>query len=247
MEGAIRELARFLGITFEEAKKKVDHYSVLMAAEQWEEKKPQTKEQVEAFYKDADFYLYELIPWNYINPVYQQRIEPLLHYHNQDILELGAGIGSLCIALAYAGNKVTYCDISDRLSQFAMQRFQDRGLAIPIVKDLTGICDVDIVVANDFFEHVHKDALPKLLKEIASVLKDNGILYHRSNWGQQDIFPMHYDHSAYFIKMAKDAGLNLRENKDLVKGGESQGIQIGIPIRGDMTDNIFYSFPLLDP
>ncbi len=240
MEQVIRELARFLGVPYEETKQRVDQYSVLMAAEKWDAKKPITKEEVEAFYKDGDFYLYELIPWNYGNPVYQERIAPLLHYRNQNILEIGAGIGSLCIALAYAGNKVTYCDISDRLCQFAKQRFEDRGLNIPIVTNLTGLRDIDIVVANDFFEHIHKDALPGLLKEISQVLGDDGILYHRSNWGQQDIFPMHFNHAEYFNKMAVDAGLNVQPNGNLIKGGQSNGVQIGIPIRGDMGDEIFY-------
>ncbi len=241
MEGVIRELAQFLGISYEETKKRVEQYNVGMAAEKWDKKKPVTVEEVESFYKGENFYLYELIPWNYNNPVYQEKIEPLLHYHNKKILEMGAGIGSLCIALAYAGNQVTYCDISDVLCKFAKQRFEDRGLNIPIVNNLKGLCDFDIVIANDLFEHIHKDALPGLLKEIASVLRDDGFVYHRDNFGQQDIFPMHYDHSGYFNKMATDAGLNPRPNSDLVKGGKSSGVQIGLPIKGMMPDELFYS------
>ncbi len=241
MEGAIKELARFLGITFEEAQQRVEQYSVGMAAEKWGTKNPKTKEQVENFYKEEDFYLYELISWNYANSLYQSFCQPLLHYHGKKILEIGGGIGSLCIALAYAGNQVTYCDISEVLCRFAKQRFGDRGLNIPIVKNLTGLRDFDIVVANDFFEHIHKDALPKLLKEIASVLKDDGFVYHRSNFGQQDIFPMHFDHSEYFNKMVIDAGLNHRNNGDLLKGGKSNGVQIGLPIKGLIPDELFYS------
>ena len=238
----IQELARFLGITVEEAKQRVEEYNVGIAAQKWVNENPKTVKQVTNFYQDADHYLYELIPWNYISDEFNRKVSPLFFYHNKKILELGAGIGSLCIALEYAGNQTTYCDISDRLSAFALQRFQDRSFNIPIVKDLTGLRDFDIVVGIDFFEHIHPDALPKLLKEIAAVLKDDGFLYHRSNWKQQDIFPMHFDHSPYFNKLAKDAGLNLRENGDLVKSGESQGIQIGMPIRGDMGDHLFYSF-----
>lgn len=242
LDQVTQELARFLGIPFEEAKQRITEYNVGVASERWGKANPQTTEQIEKFYREADHYLYELIPWNYTSDEFNKRVSPLFFYHNKNILEIGAGIGSLSIALAYAGNQVTYLDISERLQAFALQRFQDRQLNIPIAKNLTGLRDFDMVVAIDFFEHIHKDALPGLLKEIAAVLKDGGFLYHRSNFGQQDIFPMHFDHSSYFIKMAKDAGLNLRENKDLVKGGESQGVQIGIPIRGDMGDNIFYSF-----
>ncbi len=198
MEQVIRELARFLLLSFEETKQRIESYHVLQAAAKWKEAEPKTAVDVDKFYSETDHYLYELIPWNYENPVYYDRIKPLLDYHNRKVLEIGAGIGSLCITLAYAGNQVTYCDISPILCRFAQQRFEDRGLAIPIIQNLTEQRDFDIIVANDFFEHIHPDALPKLLKELAACLVDGGFVYHRDNFGQQDIFPMHYDHSKNF-------------------------------------------------
>ncbi len=244
MEQVIIELARFLNIAPEEAARRVKEYNVGMAAAKWREANPKTKDDVEKFYREqgAENYLYELIPWNYASPAYQERVAPLVQYHGRKILEIGAGIGSLCIALAYAGNQVTYCDISPVLGAFAMQRFEDRHLPIPVVTSVAGQRDFDIIVANDFFEHVHKDALPGLLRELAACLKDGGFVYHRSNFGQQDIFPMHFDHGEYFNQMATDAGIPGRKNGDLVKGKRTEGVQIGIPIVGDMGDEIFYSF-----
>lgn len=239
---AVIELARFLGEPVSNVSQKVKQYSVLQAKESWDKARPQTPEQVEQFYKDTDHYLYELIPWNYGSAEFHRRVSPLFHYHNYKILEIGAGIGSLCIALWYAGNQVTYCDINPRLIKFAQQRFIERQMYIPIVSELTGLRDFDMVVAIDTLEHIHPDKLFPLLKEIAAVLKDGGFLYHRSNFGQQDIFPMHYNHSEYLAKMCKDAGLNLRENGDYVKGGDSVGVQIGLPIVGNMNDVCFYSF-----
>lgn len=247
IEQATRELAQFLGIPFEEALKRVQGYTVAVAAERWASDNPQTAEEVTEWYRGrTDHYLYELIRWNYDSPVYHGFIQPLLTYHGKKILEVGAGIGSLCIALAYAGNDVTYCDISEQLSAFAKQRFADRALDIKITYDLKGQRDFDIVVANDFFEHIHKDALPKLLKQITGCLKKDGFVYHRSNFKQQDIFPMHFDHSEYFTKMARDATLIERSNGDLVKGGQSTGVHIGVPMLGAMTDEWFYSFVGLD-
>ena len=240
----INELARFLGISPEEAKHRVEHYQLNIANEAWQKANPKTPDEVDEFYKTETHYLYELIPWNYQSEVFHQRVKPLFQYHNRKILEIGAGIGSLCIALNYAGNEVTYCDISPTLCDFARQRFQDRQMAIPIVQDLRIVRDFDMVVAIDFFEHIHPDRLPSLLKEIASVLKDNGFLYHRSNFNPKDapLFPMHFDHSAYINKLAKDAGLNLREGGDLVKGGQSRGIQIGMPCIGGLPDEALFSF-----
>jgi len=243
LEVTVKELARFLGIETEEAMRRVKEYSVSIAADAWNKAKPETVEDVERFYKDrADFYLYELVGWNCTSPVYAEWNGPLLGFHGKKILEIGAGIGTLCIQLAYAGNDVTYCDINHKLKAFAKQRFEDRGLAIPIVTNLRTLKEFDMVVCNDFFEHIHKDALPKLLKQIAGCLKNGGFVYHRSNFKQQDIFPMHYDHSEYFTKMARDANLIERPNGDLVKGGESRGVHVGVPMLGPMTDEWFYSF-----
>ena len=223
--------------------RRVKEYSVEIAAAAWNKAKPETVEDVERFYKDrADFYLYELVGWNCNSPVYAEWNAPLISYHGKKILEIGAGIGTLCIQLAYAGNDVTYCDINPKLKAFAKQRFEERGLVIPIVSSLRGLRDFDMVVGNDFLEHIHKDSLPKLLKQIAGCLKDGGFVYHRSNFKQQDIFPMHFDHSEYFVKMARDANLIERSNGDLVKGGTSTGVHVGVPMLGAMSDEWFYSF-----
>jgi len=239
----VRELARFLNISYEETLQRVRGYTVKVAAEKWAAASPKSAEDVDRFYRNqGDYYLYELIPWNYENDVYKSWNAPLLSYRGRKILEIGAGIGTLCIQLAYAGNDVTYCDINPKLRAFAEMRFKERGLHIPVVSDLKGLRDFDIVVANDFFEHIHKDKLPGLLRNIARCLKDRGFVYHRSNFKQQDIFPMHFDHSEYFIKMARDAGLEERANGDLVKGGESKGVHVGVPCLGEIPDEWFYSF-----
>lgn len=241
-EVTVKELARFLEITPEEAKKRVEEYSLAEAAEKWNKASPKTPEDVDEFYREHEFYLYELVNWNCHNPHYQRAIEPLQCYHGKKILEIGAGIGTLCIHLVYAGNDVTYCDINPTLQEFARQRFEDRGLNIPIVSDLHNLRNFDIIVANDFFEHIHPEVLPKLLLEIANCLKDGGIVYHRSNFQQQGDFPMHYDHSQTFVKLARDANLVERLNGDLVKGGEGRGVQIGVPMLGPMSDEWFHSF-----
>ena len=58
----IGELARFLEIPVEEARQRVEAYNVGVAAQRWHESAPDTRETVEAFYKDSTHYLYELIP-----------------------------------------------------------------------------------------------------------------------------------------------------------------------------------------
>lgn len=233
MESTITELARFLSISQDEARNRVESYHPRQLAEDWNRIKPKTPEEVNDFYaKSADLYLYELVSWN-SSTTYYQRIEPLLHYHNRKILEIGAGNGSLCIALALNNNDVTYCEINESLFEFAKQRFNDRFLPIKMVKNLGGLDkDYDIVAAIDVLEHIHPDSLSSLLKNISGCLKDRGFFYHRSNFGQQDLFPMHFDHSEGIKELLKASGLRRRENGDWVKGGEDSGVQISVPIVG---------------
>jgi len=247
LELVVRELARFLNIPYEKCMERVCAYSTKEAADKWRKESPKTPKEVEEFYKNAEHYLYELVSWNCVSPVYQEWNRPLLNNHGKKILELGGGIGTLCIQLAYAGNEVTYCDISPRLRDFVKQRVEERGLKnITIIDTLKGQKDFDIVVANDFFEHIHPDILPKMLKEISSCLKDQGFVYHRSNFKQQDVFPMHYDHSENFPNWAKDANLIERPNGDLVKGIQTKGVHVGLPCLGDIPDAWFHSWITLE-
>jgi len=231
MEGDIRELARHLNKKIEEVQERVKAYTPYEMAAEWRRKPHETPEDVRRFYEETDLYLYELVSWN-ATEEFRQRVHPLLHYRGMKILEIGAGIGSLCIALALNGNDVTYCDINDKLTAFAKQRFADRLLDIKSVKSLRGLRDYDIVVAIDTLEHIHPDELPKMLKDIAGCLKDGGFLYERSNFWQQDLFPMHYDYSTKIIEWCEKAGLVRRNNGDFQKGAKTQGVQLAVPSRG---------------
>ncbi len=55
-----------------------------------------------------------------------------------------------------------------------------------------------LVVAIDVIEHVHPDELQGFLETIGRVLGEDGTLFCNVNWGQQDIYPMHYNHSQAF-------------------------------------------------
>jgi 2-polyprenyl-3-methyl-5-hydroxy-6-metoxy-1,4-benzoquinol methylase len=230
LETIIKELARFLSTGEEEAAKKVKEYSVKKMAADWEKAPHGTAEEVREFYRTTDNYLYELPTWNSGKTFYEQ-IRPLLIYREKKILEIGAGIGSLCISLALNGNRITYYDINEKNREFAQQRFADRMLPIEIVESLNGLKDFDIIVAIDTLEHIHPDDLRPLMKEIFSMLTKDGFLYSRSNFGQQNAYPMHYDHATTIKKLAEEIGFTLLPNGDYTKKKAAKGIMLGIPIR----------------
>jgi len=227
----VKELARFLEISEDEARHRVKQYHPDQLGDEWKEAGASTPEEVEEFYRKTEKYLYDLILWNHTEE-FKSRIQPLMYYRNKRILEIGAGIGSLCIALAMNDNEVTYCDINEANFNFTAQRFADRLLPVKMVRELKGERDYDIVVAIDTLEHIHPDTLPKFMKDISHCLRDGGFFYHRSNFSQQNsLFPMHYDHAGVLPKLAGEAGLAPRHNGDYVKGTSTGGVQISIALR----------------
>ena len=227
LETVVLELARFLGIAPDEANRRCRTYSPLMMADKWKEANPQTADEVKQFYVNTDLYLYELAGWNE-SPEYKKRIAPLMNYHGKRILEIGGGIGSACIAMALNGNDVTYFDINQYNTDFAHLRFNERYLSIKQVDKLDGLRDFDIVVAIDTLEHIHKDDLPKMIKDISSMLKDGGFLYCRSNFAQQETFPMHFDNEKLIEELCNKNELWAITRGDFMKGRMTNGVQLGI-------------------
>lgn len=229
---ATKELAYFLGISETEAQRKVNNYIPAQHAKAWADIKEHTPAALEEFYRKDKDYIYDLVKWNDM-PAFKARVEPLMAYRNKKILEIGAGVGALCIALALNGNDVTYYDINELNKEFAVKRFADRLLSIKVVDSLNGLRDYDMVVAIDTMEHIHPEILKPLLKNIYGILNDNGFFYHRSNFGQQKQYPMHYDHNDIINKYAQEIGFIVLPNGDYGKAKKTKGINIGIPIRGN--------------
>ncbi|MFH1441522.1 MAG: class I SAM-dependent methyltransferase [Candidatus Omnitrophota bacterium] len=134
-------------------------------------------EKVRDFYREADFYLYELPLWNAQRNRPGNLLKIILPYLKRNgykrILDFGGGTGDLCIELAKNNLDVTYCEISKTSSEFAKWRFKRRNLEVKIIKTLTEVGkNYDCVVSFDVFEHVRE--LPELLKQINGILRKNG-------------------------------------------------------------------------
>lgn len=137
------------------------------------------KEDVEEFYKNCSYYLYELPLWNaernrpkYLSLIF---LPYLKRNHYRKIMDLGAGTGGLCIELSKNGLDVTYCDIAEVLFNFAKWRFEKRNLPIKMLKDIDSTNEVfDCIFSFDAFEHI-KD-LPEMLKKVVKHIKPNGSL-----------------------------------------------------------------------
>lgn len=182
----------------------------------WEQATPTTPDQVRAFYGQQDNgYLYDLLAWN-CQPLYERILAPLRGISGQRVLVVGAGLGTEADVMA-DHNQVDVFDLPGVLREFGQWRLGHRvswleGATLGASFDPHYDEDYDLIVAIDTLEHVHPDDLPGVLDAMAAMLKPDGSLYAHNNWGQQELYPMHYDHSAYFDAWCVAEGLRQEGN-----------------------------------
>jgi len=193
-----------------------------MVGDYWLSRKPETSEEIEAFYKDAytgKLYAIELLHWN-ATDVFETMRTGLIPFRNRNILEIGGGIGTISMQLALQQNSVTMVEPNDTLRGFAKMRWDNlqkdlwgkRGI-IDFVPELSDSMDYrekyDNVVAIDVLEHLDYSTLVSVINKIWISLKPSGTFAFHANFGQQDLYPMHFDHSEVFEKVLNSNGFIL--------------------------------------
>lgn len=135
---------------------------------------------VENFYKNCNYYIYELPLWNAERNrpryLYLICLPYLKRSRYRKVLDFGAGAGDLCIELAKNNLDVTYCDIGEKLYNFAKWRFEKKNLSIKMIEGIDNIGTevYDCIFSFDAFEHI-KD-LPAMLKKLVDYIKPGGSL-----------------------------------------------------------------------
>ncbi len=216
------QLGSFWGVSAQEALQTLEAGSANVVSEYWKgkfQKKAPTGEEVEQFYKDeytGRLYLVELIHWNFTRDFHNIK-SLFVGLRNKKVLEIGTGIGSLAIQLAVQRCDVTTAEINDTLIEFSNLRLNELKKEIltelgevKIVKDEWRSYpkeSFEAVVSVDTFEHMPAKVLKETLKDIAKVLKPGGDLIYHANFDQQDLYPMHYDHSEMWDTWMIEAGL----------------------------------------
>ena len=135
--------------------------------------------EVEDFYRDCYYYIYELPLWNAETnrPKYLGLITlPYIRRNKYTkVMDFGGGAGDLSIELAQNNLDVTYCDIGEPLINLAKWRFNRRNLPVKLVKGLDNVSDkFDCIFSFDAFEHISD--LPVTLKKLVSRIKTGGSL-----------------------------------------------------------------------
>ncbi len=233
---AVKWLTKFLDIPKQDAAERFQKGNAHMAGDYWnarfEGKKP-TPVEISEFYKDpyvGKLYLIELLHWN-LSQTFHHIKGLFKDIRNQKVLEIGSGIGSLVIQLSIQDCEVTACEINKTLNEFAKMRIKDLNKSI-IEKTKDVEFDensdwvnkpdgyFDTVVSTDTFEHIPEPDIVKMLKDINRVLKPGGKLVYHANFGQQNLYPMHYDHSEMWDAWLIQAGFMPVNSNMAVKRSE---------------------------
>lgn len=190
--------------------------------ESWDKAQPQSAEELRVYYQDKENgYLFDLANWNW-SLFYINLTRGLTGFKGYNALVIGGGLGSEAEILAER-NAVDVFELPGHLKEFCSWRLGDQvtmlnGNTLP--EAIVGK-DYDLIVAIDTFEHIHPDELQPVLDAIDGSLEDGGYLYCHNNWGQQDIYPMHFDHSKRFEEWAKSHNLNKKNDLVWVKGEQN--------------------------
>ena len=184
----IRELRDYLGANFEEGRD-----GTMALAERWRALAPATPEDIAAFYRQADDYLYDLALFHASG---ERRSYPAdlaaqaRAYGCRSVLDFGCGIGTDGLSLIAQGLDVAFMDYRGPLTRYLEWRLERRTLGAPVlyVGD-DAIPEADMIYALDVFEHL---AEPETMAEVLARKARKVLVYNVLFRVDSDtICPMH--------------------------------------------------------
>ncbi|MEW6733991.1 MAG: methyltransferase domain-containing protein [Acidobacteriota bacterium] len=176
-------------------------------AADWQRKQPQTREAVEAWYRDnAQYYIYDLAQYHL---AYKHIIFTLdvLSLARGRVLDYGAGIGDLALALAIQGCQVTYFDVEGESKRYAQWQTQQHNLTVTFASEHREIAaeSFDTIIILDVLEHLYEPA--EVLEFLLARLADGGTLIASAYFGATKAHPMHLDHKLDIADFLRTRGL----------------------------------------
>ena len=187
----IEELRTYLGSRFE-----VGRDGTKALADRWRALEPRTPEQIAAFYRGADDYLYDLALFHSSGERRDyptELLEVATTYGCRSALEYGCGTGSDGLTLLEHGFDVMFMDYKGPLTRYLEWRLQRRAHAAPVYfVGEDAIPTADLVYALDVFEHVPE---PETMAEVLARKAGKVVVYNVLFRVDSDtICPMHLPH-----------------------------------------------------
>jgi 2-polyprenyl-3-methyl-5-hydroxy-6-metoxy-1,4-benzoquinol methylase len=174
--------------------------------EAWDKEKPESAEDIRKFYGGNE-YLYDLLNWNCTLP-YVNLVRPLYSYNGKKVLVIGAGLGTEAKILS-SHNDVDVFELPGVLREFCKTRLNGsvRYLEGNTIPEALLAGEYDLVVAIDTIEHFHPDEFCEIMTALGHAIKSGGELFCNNNFGDQDLYPMHFDNSKEFSTWTAESGL----------------------------------------
>jgi len=216
--------AAYFGLDEEEATKLIEAGSAHEVGPLWDAKfkgKQPTSQEIAEFYESEEVgkaYIMELLWWNFTQ-TFQALRQPLTEIRDSNVIEIGAGIGSVALQLVIQRNNVLAVEPNALLRGFIDMRYDD---LLKNVVELQHFGTLSVVasgwqencpdgsfahaVAYDTFEHLDEKTLKEMLLSLHRILEPGGWVHYHANFGQQDIYPMHFNHGEWFLPFCMSIG-----------------------------------------
>lgn len=238
-EDDLEDLATFWGMTRDACLERLKSYSLREMAEAWRRANPKTPEEMLAFYRKADLYVWELMQWH-ASPARIAYWEALasvaerypLSAGYRRVYDFGCGVGTDGLFLASRGYEVTLVDVDGPAFGFAQHRFRRRSLparfrvSSSLLPEPDGVYDV--IVCFDVFEHL-PDPIGAARRLVAGLRKD-GILVQQGTFSNVGQHPCHLHNGIerfgglrWHIHLT---GLGLRRDAGLVYRKEARQVRL---------------------
>jgi SAM-dependent methyltransferase len=196
----LRDAAEFLGITFDEARSRIDGARDRFRAE-WEQSvaNPADAAAVTRFYNQSDTELFELIEWHAVDPIHYRTLvlrDFARGRSGRAYLDYGSGIGNDALVFLEAGYEATLADISDYLLAFAAWRCRRRGFSvrtIDVKREELPTQNFDVIACFDVLEHIPEPTAT--VAKLRRALRDRGLLAIHAPFSKDPDRPMHVVHS----------------------------------------------------
>ncbi|MBW2107279.1 MAG: methyltransferase domain-containing protein [Deltaproteobacteria bacterium] len=172
---------------------------------EWEEFKPDPNqhESLCGFYEKTDAFIYDGMA-NHALPTTMATLGEVLrvclHFGLKEVLDWGAGIGTLNILMNSYGIKGTHVDLPGKTLEYARWRYRLRGMDVEVVSlpHSFETESVDGIVCLEVVEHV-KDPL-NMLSDLYRIIRPGGILICSESFGHPE-FSSHLEEN---VKYAGD-------------------------------------------
>lgn len=186
-------------------------YGTELLAKEWEQMNPQNPDEIMAFYRNAENYIFDLANWHRGRI---QHVQNVVEFGQQKklkrILDYGSGIGEEGIALAEAGFEASLTDVPGKTFAFAKWRVRQRGLNIQFIDvmddaPLKEMCDC--VLCFEVLEHLWEP--PVVVEHIYNHIVSEGFMLVTASFYHESLHPMHlpknnrYQGGEFWQMMAK--------------------------------------------